>query len=92
MSERVKLAEALVERMLHPLSPLWDEPLTWRNELERVTKQGIGAAMASRDHPDALGITAAAMRLCGTAGINAASDVVTALRESVDQIERISKT
>jgi hypothetical protein len=91
MSEKVNLANAIVDRMLHPESEFRKKPEDWKPLLENICKQGVDAASAAREDPEALGIAAAAMRLCAVGRLNTPSEVVELLLKAVNRAEEVSK-
>jgi hypothetical protein len=92
MSEKVNLANAIVDAMLHPDSRFNEDPLkNWRSSLTAVSERVISAASVTRGDPDALGITAAATRLAAKGNLANIDDLAKALLEAVNKVEEISK-
>lgn len=90
MSERGKLAHALVDALLHPNSECRETGFEkWRDNLDALTKRGVGAAATIRGETEAMAFLAAAQRLDSAGNLNKVAEVTEALIASVNRIEKV---
>jgi hypothetical protein len=90
MSERGKLAHALVDALLHPDSECVNTGFKdWKGNLEAAAKRGVGAAATIRGETEAMAFLAAAQRLDSAGNLNKVTEITEALIASVNRIEKV---